>query len=1191
MLKEIFLLNSANFDFAKVDLSRDLFFLGDNGSGKTSFIRAIHFLYTADIRNLGIPRDKTSFKDYYFSYDDSYIIYSFETFFILMYRRGNEIIKYFSKQKFDIDRVLNSDRKVCDFKEILSYIKSVATSCKVDGVDEYTSIIYGENRKYIDFKIADIKNRDIFLRLFNSVFNIDKAIIDSKSIKKALLTSLDIDRESAFFEPDEYIYELNQFSSKFSFFRELEKATPLIDKSKSLKSELLDLEHSISKIGEEINYRKEYEKELLHSLKDEIIKIENSRDDISSKVFILDKKMKRFQDEIGSKIGDLRFRVDSIKRLKEGRYSSDNLFKARELILSQGSVSRDFDEKQQEYSRLVSGIESTIKSIDNEIFALKSKIDIDIKQQKQRRLLQQEDELLIKQQSEIYQIDNRYRESIEKIEDKKGEFQRDIESFQFNISRLHQEIEELLEKKSQIQIQEYKEQDEIYQIYSSEKRAIDESKIKLQSLYLEYEMKADALESEYKKDLDDYKIEYNHQESLLEKELIFYQSTLERKEGTFRAFLDDEVDMWQESFYPLMDKSLLYMSIDVLKPKILDNQIINIEIDSSTLEKIPTRDEAKSKIEEIKSKQNSLKFEYKSFLDKREQMYQNAIVENNQNLEEISNKIAYSENRVNQLKDRLIETQKQISKDIRAKNAKIDSKITDIKKDMVGYKDKEIAYRKKIDDINQEIKSVKTIYEQEIRDIKKIISVKKQDIIKELNEWEREEVSKIESSIEKLKESRENISKDERLVALSDELELLKIQIREIDKAQLLLDDYQKEKEELDGYYLFKEELDRYNRFLKKVTNNYNQRRERYKSNLKGIERKIVEIEDKIKSINRALSDIDDIEIYSKNERESQTLLSVLLRLYSEKESSYREKLISLRETLQRLSSIKGLEKRYVVFDISLFENIFFISNLSSILDSIELLYELRYIKLDTLKKAETTKFRNFIQNIYSKKLEIFANTEERFDSLVKRVNRELKSVDFGVINSIKIETSKTTQESISKIFIQLKDKMTDIASMMTQESLFFDRDDSYRHLMELDRLFHSIKKELTSDRITLVDTIDLGLSFRENGKLRENMTQINNESSTGGSMLLKIALAISILKVYLKEKSKVFFLIIDEVSRLHSHNQQKLKEFANSSGFNIIFVTPEPLFANANELHYYRFEKDSMDRFSVIELNRVVDS
>jgi len=123
-------------------------------------------------------------------------------------------------------------------------------------------------------------------------------------------------------------------------------------------------------------------------------------------------------------------------------------------------------------------------------------------------------------------------------------------------------------------------------------------------------------------------------------------------------------------------------------------------------------------------------------------------------------------------------------------------------------------------------------------------------------------------------------------------------------------------------------------------------------------------------------------------------------------------------------------------------------------------------------------------------------------------------------------------------------------------------------------------------DAISLVDTIDLTLEFEEGGVLKQNISQIKNESSTGGSILLKMAIAISILKLFLKDRSD-FFLIVDEVSRLHSQNQEKLRNYANSNGFKIIFVTPEPTFSNPKSIKYYKFIKQK-DSFDVIELNKI---
>ena len=163
---------------------------------------------------------------------------------------------------------------------------------------------------------------------------------------------------------------------------------------------------------------------------------------------------------------------------------------------------------------------------------------------------------------------------------------------------------------------------------------------------------------------------------------------------------------------------------------------------------------------------------------------------------------------------------------------------------------------------------------------------------------------------------------------------------------------------------------------------------------------------------------------------------------------------------------------------------------------------------------------------------------------------------------------------------------MSNLSSLLNESSLFYEKDEVLLELNRLELKFKEMKNELKGNAISLQDTIDLSLSFKENGREISQVSQLKNESSTGGSMLLKIAIAISILKLFIKEDKTPFFLIVDEVSRLHSINQEKLRVFANSKGFGIVFVTPEPTYSKPELIKYYRFRKNSDDEFEAIELN-----
>jgi len=192
MLKRMILINSANFQFADIDLSKEVFFVGDNASGKTTTTRALHFLYNANGEKLAIPRTKSTFSKHYFPHEDSYIVYVFESFFIFTFKRNDTIRRWLSKQDFNLNEIIKNE-KLLDFNIIEEYIKQAPLKIKPKSIEEYTDIIYGKSRGYLDFCIAKIDNYKVFLEVFDMVFNIDKAIVTAVDIKRAIQKSLNRD--------------------------------------------------------------------------------------------------------------------------------------------------------------------------------------------------------------------------------------------------------------------------------------------------------------------------------------------------------------------------------------------------------------------------------------------------------------------------------------------------------------------------------------------------------------------------------------------------------------------------------------------------------------------------------------------------------------------------------------------------------------------------------------------------------------------------------------------------------------------------------------------------------------------------------------------------------------------------------------------------------------------------------------
>ena len=74
-LNKIIFINSARIQYAEIQIDGNVHFIGTQGVGKSTALRALLFFYNADKTKLGISKEKKSFDEYYFPYVNSYIIY------------------------------------------------------------------------------------------------------------------------------------------------------------------------------------------------------------------------------------------------------------------------------------------------------------------------------------------------------------------------------------------------------------------------------------------------------------------------------------------------------------------------------------------------------------------------------------------------------------------------------------------------------------------------------------------------------------------------------------------------------------------------------------------------------------------------------------------------------------------------------------------------------------------------------------------------------------------------------------------------------------------------------------------------------------------------------------------------------------------------------------------------------------
>lgn len=314
-----------------------------------------------------------------------------------------------------------------------------------------------------------------------------------------------------------------------------------------------------------------------------------------------------------------------------------------------------------------------------------------------------------------------------------------------------------------------------------------------------------------------------------------------------------------------------------------------------------------------------------------------------------------------------------------------------------------------------------------------------------------------------------------------------------------------------------------------------------------------------------------------------------LVDTYIDRVRDYRDKKSKFRETIDKLKKLETHSLIELNFNMDSFSEVESISELENILDSLKELENFERNKYESEKKRSHNNFDSFLRNTIPSKLQSFDDLENEFEKAKASINRSLSNANFGVIRDIKLITDSSTKrnDSIATLLQELSKKVQDTVGLYSSKSLFYiDVPKSVGNIDDIQRILEEIKKKGAAGPINLFDTIDLSISYIENGKKVENKLNIKDESSSGGNILLKVAIAMSILNRFAKKTpaDTPFFLIIDEISKLQSKNQNLIRQYINENGFKTLFITPDPAYPDPEQALFYTF-KNILEEGETLEI------
>ncbi len=1054
MLKKMYMINSADMNNVEIEFDGNLFFAGDNGSGKTTAIRALHYLFVTHSNLVGISGDQKPFNDYYFKEPKrSYLIYDFDKYFIIMYKDKYKLYKHFVRRKLNIDDFYDDNDNLVPHNEINKYMVTATSKKRVETRNDFNSIFYGDN----EFSFNKIENVDTFIDLYSKLFNISKTIIDSNSIKEAIKDSIGQKKEFYEFDASSFYDSFYKLQHLNKFYKTYEKYNKTIHALMKSYKTIINLEEDLTIFSKKIEYRFDYESRKHIEIQDKIEKIEINMNVKKSYFIHIENRQKYLNKKLQSFINDLEVKLKEILML-EFEFTDKRLIKNKTHILRKDSLLNNQKKVQKNIIEIENQYKTLIETIENEIYQLKQSF--------KEEELQLKEEINIQKEQNNESIDEKYQE----LQLKKSEYEKDIE---LNIKKHKKNIAEsekhknfeLLKKEELINKYENK-FDLLRFILDNNNKEINQEIQVLNkdkdSLFTELNrLRKEKVDksNNYKKLVKANVERYEEDKSSLIEEKEYFRSLLDIDKNSFQAFLNENIDNWEHNLYPIIEKKLLVKDIKILQPKILDNEnIFGISLNKDTLDTLPTKQEIQNEQENILNKLNILKNSYQKESKKLEKEYyedneknESQIIHHNSKIKIQQLQVYEKENEVKKLLSHY-ENEKKIQNTNR-ENEKVtlDKSINNIKKTIEEEESKIKIFNHQMKLAN---KSYKDIFNKEKSNLKKLLNTS----IENLNEKFENIKKEIENKVNEKDKGKYNISNEEKIKELNIELNFLNNNLSQISQSEAYLERYEKVKNKIKSktkiekditkniqfsnnlIELFTSNKNKSNIFIQEQTNllnDFNEEKKLYKNGLNRFQNLNIEL------LNSCV--------------ETEESLDELISLYLISNDNHSSTVTLFRTDFEIVwKKIRAFNRLDLPLNL---ENFYELKNLSNIEDVKRSMYELsNYEYLIIKEKKNSTLELSSIIESSKQRLKNFDTSIKGLNRQITKINQRLKKIDFSVINSIKLCSEKTTGKNLGSYWSELKDILSDL-EMNEENSLFNDDAKATRDIKKIIELLDEIKK------------------------------------------------------------------------------------------------------------------------------------
>ena len=1202
-LNKIIFINSAHVPYAEIKLDGNVHFIGTQGVGKSTLLRAILFFYNVDKSKLGIKTQagQKGYDEFYLPHQNSYIIYEVcrETgkFFVMTFLSHGRTAFRIVDCAYDKRFFLEEDGSVrYEWGRISEQIGArVYKSNIIRGYEEFRDIIYGnsqqvakEHRRFSLMESA--KYRQVPLTIQNIFLN---QSLESRVIKDTIIDSMD-------FAGDEI--DLNRYREEVKNFRqqyediwkwykvERNGKVKVKTDADAVIERYTNYEYVrklISELCGQLNYALGRDTSRLPVLSEQE---SASSTELSRQRRLLGEENEKFTKERDSLKGSEAIINDFLKKINEKRQhykeidiekTAVRIGKEGELKIQQLSLTNQEKTLTSKNLSVKSKYDTLIHEVDNNLAAF------GLQCQKQ---LNESDRQRIESEGRLQTEWN------EKADAVRSQYERKLKEHQRLLDDARQTKNDLTLQEQRVrQSNPYKEEtDEL----ERKIKGLNNKLLDLLKASTEKQNEIDRITSDVaiqRKDLEtvcDREIaDIENDIKLISADIARFDDMLSRQKGSLIEWLTLNKPGWESNVGKVLDEdAVLYNT--ALNPQMStpSDSIYGIRIDVNNIEKtVKTPDELKAQKTLLEQKAE----EQNKRIALRKQRLETDIAELEHKpgvrLKQLRMEKMTIDAEYNQIPRRIeiVQKEKEAAEE-RLKKWREDE-LEKLQKKL-GETGKEIETLDKQKDSltdlrEKEIASLQSSYNKQKKELKTNSDQQKAEVNAELKKKEQ-------AAVQRKVELQAQMDAELKGLGVDvDQLADIRCQLQQVVDNLKYIDEHRAEyiswQNDIRDYFEHeqqkKEERKQMRQKIDDLQDKYLKRKQQYDEKIKQLTDEVSALSKEQEKLTEAITKVQAFlnspsyppEVSAAEELETVKPLADILEELRDQIASKQRKFEDFKEAVVRF---KG--------NFSPQNTFYFLTEFNTDADYTEFAAELNEFisnnKIEQYRVRTSRQYATIIKRI-AKDVSDLSQHKSDIERTILDINRDFRENNFaGVIKEIELRAVESNDRLMQQL-LNIKHFDDEHGYDIGQLNLFTDEDNLNRTNEQAVRLLMTLIEmmdaEQKRDQITLADTFKLEFKVKENDNDTNWVEKLSNVGSDGTDILVKAMVNIMLINVFKRKISRKFgdfklHCMMDEIGKLHPNNVEGILKFANVRNINLINSSPTTYNAQAYK-YTYSLSKD----------------